>query len=953
VLEFFSNLFRTGGFHHGNSPAWNGPLTGLHVGASLAIWAAFTTTLIALNYYILRRQNARVSRAFWIFEGFLFAGGTLHLMNALMFLWPVYRFLGLLLLLTAVLCWAAVLSLIPVIPRILALRKPEELAKEIAERKKAEETLRVSEHRFRTMADTMPAMVAIFQGTGHAYVNPMSMAIMGYSREELLNLGFIDYVHPEFRQTVMQRSIARQRGEKVESRYEIRLIAKNGRDLWVDFSATPIEYDGKPAILGIAIDITQRKVMEQALRTAMEEAEAASRAKSTFLANMSHEIRTPMNAVLGMTDLVLDSELTRDQRQHLETARDSAESLLAIINDILDFSKIEAGKLELEAAPFNLRETVEDTVRSLAVRAHGQGIELACRIAPNTPEMLVGDRVRLRQVLTNLVGNAVKFTPRGEVVMDVHSLTDGDGRAKLQFSVVDTGIGIPQEKLESIFKAFEQADASMTRRYGGTGLGLAITSRLIELMNGKIWVESRPGHGSTFHFTAAFEVPEQAGQPSVKVGPLQIVGTKVLVVDDNATNRRILDEILRNWGMEPVLAAGAEEALSLLREAAGSGRPFPIVLSDVNMPDVDGFELVERCRRDPELESTVCIMLTSATRTGDAALGKELGITAQLVKPVKQSELYNAIMEGLGIAAAPSVEGEKQIALPAASGPLRVLLAEDSVPNQKLAIGLLSKWGYTTVVATDGQQAVDQAINDGKFDLILMDVQMPELDGFEATRRIRNAEREDGRRRTPIIAMTAHAMKGDRERCLEAGMDGYISKPVRAPELSRTIAEFVADNAASCGYLSLESETALSTPDATEAGLALAPQNASPLDATVATGDESKSRVDWTVALQSVGGDRDLLVAVVSAALEEWPVLINQLHGAIPRQDNATVRRVIHTLKNAFRTLGAKQEAAFAEQLETAERGHEPSEASIAELLDAVERVTSELEAFVGGPQRV
>src|ERR1700733_11882093 len=445
------------------------------------------------------------------------------------------------------------------------------------------------------MADAISSMVAIFQGTGHAYVNPTSQTIMGYTREELIHLSFLDYVHPDFRQKVMERSVARQRGEQVESRYEIRLVAKDGRNLWVDFSATPIEYDGQPAILGIAIDITQRKEMEQALRTAMEAAEAASRAKSTFLANMSHEIRTPMNAVLGMTDLVLDSELTRDQRQHLETARDSAESLLAIINDILDFSKIEAGKLELESAPFNLRETVEDTVRSLAVRAHGQGIELACRIAPNTPEILVGDRVRLRQVLTNLVGNAVKFTPRGEVVMDVHSLTDGDGRAKLQFSVVDTGIGIAQEKLESIFKAFEQADASMTRRYGGTGLGLALPARFIELLTGKIWAESRPGQGSTFHFTAAFDLPEQAGQTAVKVGPLQIVGTKVLVVDDNATNRRILDEILRNWGMEPVLAAGAEEALPLLREAAGSGRAFPILLSDVNMPDVDGFELVERC----------------------------------------------------------------------------------------------------------------------------------------------------------------------------------------------------------------------------------------------------------------------------------------------------------------------------------------------------------------------
>jgi two-component system, sensor histidine kinase and response regulator len=943
VLEFFSSLFRAAGFDHGGTPSWSSPLIGLHVAAALAMWAAFTTTLIALNYYILRRENARVSRAFWIFEGFLFAGGTLHLMNALMFWWPVYRFMGLLQLLTAVLCWAAVISLIPVIPRILALRKPEELAKEIAERKKAEETLRVSEHRFRTMADTMPAMVAIFQGTGHAYVNPTSLAIMGYSREELMGLSFIDYVHPNFRQKVMERSVARQRGEQVESRYEIKIVAKDGRNLWVDFSATPIEYDGKPAILGIAIDISQRKVMEQALRTAMEEAEAASRAKSTFLANMSHEIRTPMNAVLGMTDLVLDSELTRDQRQHLETARDSAESLLAIINDILDFSKIEAGKLELELAPFNLRETVEDTVRSLAVRAHGQGIELACRVAPDTPETVVGDRVRLRQVLTNLVGNAVKFTPRGEVVMDVNSVGDGNGRAKLQFSVVDTGIGIPQEKLDSIFKAFEQADASMTRRYGGTGLGLAITSRLIELMNGKIWVESQPGQGSTFHFTASFELPDATTRAPASVRPTQILGTKVLVVDDNATNRRILDEILQNWGMLPVSAAGVDEALGLMRDAVRLGGPFPIILSDVNMPAIDGFEFVDRCRRDEALKSTVFIMLTSATRTGDAALGKKLGITAQLVKPVKQSELYDAIMEGLGIAA-PTIDADKQAAPAPSGGPLRILLAEDSVPNQKLAIGLLSKWGYSTVVATNGQQAVDLALSDRNFDLILMDVQMPELDGFDATRRIRQAEQADGRRRTPIIAMTAHAMKGDRERCLEAGMDGYISKPVRAPELSRTIAEFAPVHTAPGSGSSLERDTTVPTPDATVTDLSVAPAGRA---------NGSGDRVDWNVALSSVGGDRELLLSVVSAALEEWPSLVSQLQDALPRNDAVTVRRVIHTLKNAFRTLGAKEAYELAERLETGDRAYELPSSSVAELLEAVHDVSEELSAFVGDPERV
>jgi CheY-like chemotaxis protein/HPt (histidine-containing phosphotransfer) domain-containing protein len=566
--------------------------------------------------------------------------------------------------------------------------------------------------------------------------------------------------------------------------------------------------------------------------------------------------------------------------------------------------------------------------------------------------MVVGDRVRLRQVLTNLVGNAVRFTPRGEVVMDVHAAGDGDDRARLQFSVVDTGIGIPQDKLESIFKAFEQADASMTRRYGGTGLGLAITSRLIELMEGKIWVESRPGHGSTFHFTVAFELPTAHGAAPARPEPRQIVGTKVLVVDDNATNRRILDEVLRNWGLEPVGAAGADEAQALLREAVQRGAPFPIVLSDVNMPAVDGFELVERCRRDERLKATVFIMLTSATRTGDAALGKRLGIAAQLVKPVKQSELYNAITEGLGIAA-PVLDADKQTAAAPASGPLRVLLAEDSVPNQKLAIGLLSKWGYSTTVATNGQEAVDRALADGNFDLILMDVQMPELDGFEATNRIRRAEQAAGRRRTPIIAMTAHAMKGDRERCLEAGMDGYISKPVRAPELARTIAEFARSESAGCGCDVLERDTRLPAAESPTVEIPAALGNGATGSNLPKSSGDGPHRIDWKAALANVGDDRELLLSVVEAALEEWPVLVGQLHEALARHDQATIRRVFHTLKNAFRTLGARQAGELAEGMEATARDHEPPPAAITVLLQTVDAVAEELSGFVGDPQRV
>ncbi len=932
---FISSLFKTDGFRIRalDSGDWTPTLIWLSILSALAIWAAFMTAVIALNYFILRRQNARVSRAFWIFEAFLITMGTLALVNAIVFAWPIYRFQVFLAVLAAILSWAAVLTLIPRIPRVLALRRPEELAKEIAERKKAEGTLAVSEHRFRTMAETMPTMVAIFQGTGHVYVNPAAVAMMGYSREELLHRSFLDYVHPDFREVVMQRSAARQRGEDVTSRYEIKILTKQGKELWADFTAAKIEYDGKPAILGVGLDITERKQMEGALREAMEAAEAASRAKSTFLANMSHEIRTPMNAVMGMTDLVLDTDLSREQRQYLETARDSAESLLAIINDILDFSKIEAGKLDLEAAPFRLRDNVEDAIRSLAVRAHSQGIELACRFDQEIPEVVVGDRVRLRQILVNLVGNAIKFTPRGEVVMDVHTAAGSDGHVTCEFSVTDTGIGIPQDKLVSIFNAFEQGDGSMTRRYGGTGLGLAITSRLIHLMDGKIWVDSRVGQGSTFHFTATFGVADTDSVPLPRTEPVQVDGAKALIVDDNATNRKIVEETLRNWGMRTASAAGAAEALELLTAAAERNEPFQIVLSDVNMPDVDGFALIEQCGNHDVLRKSVFIMLTSATRTGDIERCKNLQIGAHLVKPVKQSELYDAIAEALGVTAPPASPqtGNGSASQTAVAGQsLRILLAEDSLANQKLAIGLLTKWGHHVMLATNGREAVTKATSNERFDLVLMDVQMPEMDGFEATRTIREYEDATLRPRLPIVAMTAHAMKGDRDRCLAAGMDGYVSKPVRASELSHTITQIVAGDTATPA-MDERLETTREAPAVTRATV----------------------EIDWTAAMEHVGGDRELLQAVASAALEEWPVLLDQLRESIDRNDRSTTRRLAHTFKNAFRTLGASDAYALAGRLEALGAGDESIPFPLAELIEVVDAVSNELTAFVGNPERV
>ncbi len=536
---------------------------------------------------------------------------------------------------------------------------------------------------------------------------------------------------------------------------------------------------------GISRDITQQKEASEELRRAKEAAEDASRAKSDFLANMSHEIRTPMNAIIGMTELVIDTELTASQRDYLKMVRESGESLLSLINDILDFSKIEAGKLDLDFTPLELREGLGDTMKSLALRAHSKGLELACQIPPQVPERLMGDVGRLRQIVVNLVGNAIKFTEAGEVVLHVELQSQSDDEVVLHFSVSDTGIGIPEEKLSAIFDAFEQVDSSTTRRYGGTGLGLAISSKLVQLMGGRIWVESEIGRGSTFHFTVRFGLAGEAVQAAI-ARPTIVQDTRVLVVDDNATNRLILDEMLRNWGMDPTVVEGGRQALGLLRKARESGEPFRLILSDANMPEMDGFSLAEAVGQDRELSNTIIMMLTSGDRPGDISRCERLGIASYLLKPIKQSELFDAIVLALGVTT-PEDEGIDRLATEPLSRlrPLQVLLAEDSLINQKLAVGLLEKHGHTVFVANHGREAM-AALESRDFDLVLMDVQMPELDGYEATAVIRAREEQTGTH-IPIIAMTAHAMKGDRERCLEAGMDDYVAKPVRAKQLFETI----------------------------------------------------------------------------------------------------------------------------------------------------------------------
>ncbi len=750
--------------------------------------------------------------------------------------------------------------------------------------------------RLRTLIDHLPDFVFIKDKEGNfVTVNRALTSMYGKkSEQELVGKNDFEFSPHELAQAYRNDDLQVMKTRKpLINREEENLLADGSRRWLLTTKVALTNHRNEVVgLVGIARDITKRKKAEQELQSAKEAAEVANRAKSEFLANMSHEIRTPMNAIIGMSELVLDTELTAQQRDYLETVLNSAESLLGIINDILDFSKIESGRFELESYPIDLREWLGDSVKPLALRAHSKKLELAYHISPEVPPYVRGDALRLRQVIVNLLGNAIKFTHKGEVILDVSVEEDSENQIRLHFRVSDTGVGMTPETQERVFNAFEQADMSTTREFGGTGLGLTISSRLVNLMGGKVWIESKLGRGSTFHFSALFEHATRDEVPKSLRESASLDGLHVLIVDDNKTNRQILNEMCTNWRMDPVAVENVSLAIQQLTEAFKNGTPFDLVITDASMPDVDGFTLAEKIKDDEHLGSTIVMMLTSLDRTEDIRRCEELSIKSYLTKPIKQSDLFDAIMAAVDIDVSSIIDADANTAeaIPR-TRPLKILLAEDSLANQKLAVGLLSKWNHSVTVANNGREAVD-AIQSDTFDIVLMDVQMPELDGLGATKEIRTLQAQNKLPEFPIVAMTAHAMKGDRERCLESGMDEYVSKPVRPFELATVIAKFF-------NPLPVD-EASTSEKPASLQIKSSAEQNV----------------LDWDVLLKNTYQDEELAFDVADAFLIESPGIFQKLESAIAEKEQSFANRYAHTLKGSLKTLGAPS-SELAAQLET------------------------------------
>ena len=731
-------------------------------------------------------------------------------------------------------------------------------------------------------------------------VNPAFEALFGYAAAEVVGAGIDRLIVPEaLRPESSDLETRVRRGEVV--RVELERMRKDGQRIQVRLSAAAVKAAADGALVALYEDISDRKAAEEAMRAARDLAERVARARSAFLANMSHEIRTPMNAVLGFVELVLDTELAPEQRRALELVRTSSEALLTILNDILDYSKIEAEHLELEAIPFDLPKVVHATATLLAVRAREKHLELTVDVPPDVPQMVRGDPTRLRQVLMNLIGNAIKFTEEGEVEVSASVMQRDGAGAAVGFRVRDTGIGIPQEQLSTIFQEFTQADASTTRRYGGTGLGLAISRRLVALMGGQLAVTSEVGRGSEFSFS--LRLPLEAA-PATARAAVSLGGRRLLVVDDNETNRRIVRDMLGAEGMAVHEAPRADAGLEALRRAARAGAPYDLAIMDAQMPDQDGFELAAAIRADRALATTRLLILTSAGQRGDGERCRQLGIQAYLTKPIARADLVEGV--GTVLAGAVSAPGAADLvtrhSIAESRHALRILLAEDNPVNQQVATAMLLKRGHQVDVVSNGREAVD-AVARERYDVVLMDIQMPEMDGFEATQEIRGLPQG---RALPIIALTAHALSGERERCLERGMSGYLAKPFKAHDLFAAVE----------GRSAQPADTAAAPPPAVDlAGF--------------------RRTMEEAGAAEAVDGILETFVATL-------PQRLAAVAAAVAGTEAEPLQRAAHAFKSAAGTIGAGHLAALLEEMERAAQGGD-----LAGARDKIEHLQGEAQAVL------
>ena len=793
---------------------------------------------------------------------------------------------------------------------------------DITERKRTEEALRENEQRFRDLFENASDVIYTADSSGNfTSLNKSGQRMMGYTHEEAVGLNFSQVVAPEGLKLAREMIQFKQKNSE-NTVYELEMVKKNGEPLLVEISSRAIYKNGKAVgIQGIGRDITQRKQVEAELKLARDAAVESVRLKSEFLANMSHEIRTPMNGVIGMTGLLLETDLTSPQREYTETIQSSAEALLTIIGDILDFSKIEAGLLRFEKIDFELRGAVEAPVELLAERAQAKGLELASIVYQDVPTALRGDPGRLRQVLTNLIGNSVKFTERGEVMVNVMQVNETASHAMLRFEIHDTGIGISVEAQRGLFRAFTQADGSTTRKYGGTGLGLAISKQLVELMGGEIGIESAPGAGSTFWFTGKFE-KQLNGATKTKEPAGNLSGVRLLIVDDNATNRKILKHQTSSWGMIASEAESGELALELLRSGVAQGEPYDIAVLDLMMPLMDGFQLAEAIKSDPTIAAVALVLLPSFGMLGHGERATQTGIAAYLQKPVRQSQLYDCLTTLMSQPDSGPVTVTQLITRHSLResqfqqkdktfSAVRILIAEDNLVNQKVALGQLNNLGYRAKAVSNGRELLE-TLENNHVDIILMDCQMPEMDGFEATAEIRR--REGAARHTTIIAMTANALEGDDQKCLAAGMDDYISKPVKSEVLRLKLERWTKQGESGNGLSEI-----ITHAQPTHASTTITPPRLSLREPSI---DH-----DQLASLEEIQkpGEADFVTELIDLFLEESTSDLKALHQALSNHDEAGVARVAHRLKGSSANMGAMQMASLAEELE----GKDPAKDAI------------------------